>query len=72
MRSIGFPELLFLFVVPLMLIIPIAIMVLIITLTMRARRRMLITSSRICGHCRQAIPYLGSYCPLCGGHLPPA
>jgi hypothetical protein len=58
MRSIGFPELLFL------LLIGLAVFAVRIVLAARTRGGSM--AFRVCQHCNQQIPCIGSFCPFCG------
>ena len=58
MRRIGFPELIFLVFVAIVIIVIRAAMI-----RGSARSRL---QTRVCRHCNQQIPCIGSFCPFCG------
>jgi hypothetical protein len=64
MRSIGMPELVVMQAV--FLFAPIAAIAIVVWLILKRRGLQVVAASRTCASCRQRVPDLGSFCPLCG------
>ena len=69
MRSLGLPELLTIVAVALILAVVTVGGGVALWLTAARRQRGPMLASRSCAHCKQQIPALGSFCPLCGQRL---